>query len=122
MTQQLQLPIAAHGTVSPAAAETAKADGIARATANTPPNWATACRGAIELMARRGVPFQAADLIAEGLVDEPDHPARWGAAFNGAARAGVIEEAGYVRSKRATVHGSICKQWTGTADFRRRAA
>ncbi|MFG6296380.1 hypothetical protein [Streptomyces rochei] len=122
MTQQLQLPIAAPGTVSPAAGEAAKADGIARATANTPPDWATACRGAIELMARRGAPFQAADLIREGLVDEPDHPARWGAAFNGAARAGVIEEAGYVRSKRATVHGSICKQWTGTADFRRRAA
>ncbi|MFE6429319.1 hypothetical protein ACFVOB_28160 [Streptomyces rochei] len=119
---QLQFPEPVHDTVSPAAAETAKAAGIARATANTPPDWATACRGAIELMARRGIPFQAADLIAEGLVDEPDHPARWGAAFNGAARAGVIEEAGYVRSKRATVHGSICKQWTGTADFRKAAA
>ena len=122
MTQQLQFPIAPQGTVSPAAAETAKVDGIARATANTPPDWATACRGAIELMARRGQPFQAADLIAEGLVDEPDHPARWGAAFNNAARAGVIEEAGYVRSKRATVHGSICKQWTGTDQYRKAAA
>ncbi|AWT42605.1 MULTISPECIES: hypothetical protein [Streptomyces] len=119
---QLQLPIATQGTVSAAAAQAAKADGIARAAANTSPDWATACRAAIELMARRGVPFQAADLIAEGLVDEPDHPARWGAAFNGAARAGVIEEAGYVRSKRATVHGSICKQWTGTTSFRRTAA
>jgi hypothetical protein len=119
---QLQFPIAAEGTVSPAAGEAAKQDGIARAAANTPPDWATACRAAIELMARRGIPFQAADLIAEGLVDEPDHPARWGAAFNGAARAGVIEEAGFVRSKRATVHGSICKQWTGTADFRKQVA
>jgi hypothetical protein len=119
---QLQFPEPVQGTISSVAAETAKQDGIARATANTPPDWATACRGAIELMARRGQPFQAADLIREGLVDEPDHPARWGAAFNNAARAGVIEEAGYVRSKRATVHGSICKQWTGTASFRRTAA
>ncbi|MFB7500082.1 hypothetical protein ACFC09_36285 [Streptomyces sp. NPDC056161] len=119
---QLQLPMPVQGTVSPAAGEAAKADGIARAAANTAPDWATACRAAIELMARRGQPFQAADLIAEGLVDEPDHSARWGAAFNGAARAGVIEEAGYVRSKRSTVHGSICKQWTGTATFRRAAA
>ncbi|MEV5347134.1 hypothetical protein [Streptomyces achromogenes] len=119
---QLQLPITPQGAVSAVASESAKADGIARAAANTPIDWATACRAAIELMARRGTPFQAADLIAEGLVDEPDHPARWGAAFNGAARAGVIEEAGYVRSKRATVHGSICKQWTGTTSFRRTAA
>lgn len=119
---QLQFPMPVQGTVSPAAGEAAKADGIARATANTAPDWATACRAAIELMARRGTPFQAADLIAEGLVDEPDSPARWGAAFMAAAKAGVIEEAGYVRSKRATVHGSICKQWTGTDTFRRAAA
>ncbi|WP_420032302.1 hypothetical protein ACN2WE_05415 [Streptomyces sp. cg28] len=115
MTQQLQFPEPVHGTVSVEAAEAAKADGIARATANTAPDWATACRNAIELMARRGTPFQAADLIAEGLVDEPDHTARWGAAFNAAARAGLIEEAGFVKSKRATVHGSICKQWQGRA-------
>lgn len=115
---QLQFPIVPQGTISPAAAEAAKVDGIARATANTAPDWATACRAAIELMARRGTPFQAADLIAEGLVDEPDSPARWGAAFNNAARAGVIEESGFVRSKRATVHGSICKQWVGTAAAR----
>ncbi|MFD5566596.1 hypothetical protein [Streptomyces cadmiisoli] len=121
MTQQLQFPEPVQGAISPAAAEAAKQDGIARATANTPPDWGTACRAAIELMARRGIPFQAADLIREGLVDEPDHSARWGAAFNGAARAGVIEEAGFVRSKRATVHGSICKQWTGTVSFRRAA-
>lgn len=122
MTRQLQIPEPVHGAINPAAGEAAKADGMARATANTPPDWATACRAAIELMAKRGVPFQAADLITEGLVDEPDHTARWGAAFLAAARAGVIEEAGYVRSKRATVHGSICKQWTGTTAYRGRAA
>jgi len=122
VTQQLQFPEPVQGAVSAAAAQAAKQDGIARATANTQPDWATACRAAIELMARRGIPFQAADLIAEGLIDEPDHPARWGAAFNNAARAGVIEEAGFVRSKRATVHGSICKQWIGTIDYRKAAA
>jgi hypothetical protein len=110
---QLQLPIAAHGMVSAPAGEAAKTDGIARATANTPPDWATACRAAIELMARRGEPFQAADLIAEGLVDEPDSPARWGAAFMAAAKAGVIEPVGYGPSKRATVHRSICRIWRG---------
>ncbi|WP_109000827.1 hypothetical protein [Streptomyces rishiriensis] len=119
---QLQFPEPVPGAISPAAGETAKADGIARAAANTPPDWATACRAAIELMARRGTPFQAADLIAEGLVDEPDSPARWGAAFMAAAKAGVIEHAGVVQSTRATVHRSLCRQWTGTAAHRGAAA
>lgn len=116
---QLQFPMEpVQGTVSAAAGEAAKQDGIACATANTPPDWATACRSAIELMARRGTPFQAADLITEGLVDEPDHSARWGAAFQAAARAGVIEHAGVVPSRRATVHRSLCRQWVGTAAYR----
>ncbi|MFZ3592259.1 hypothetical protein [Streptomyces sp. BH104] len=114
MSAQLQFPEPVHGTVNTSAGEQAKTDGITRATENTDADWATACRAAIERMARRGTPFQAADLIAEGLVDEPDSTARWGAAFYAAARAGVIQEAGFVKSKRATVHSSICKQWTGT--------
>ncbi|NYV73114.1 hypothetical protein [Streptomyces sp. UH6] len=122
MTQQLQFSIAVPGTVDPAAGEAAKADGIARAQASTSPDWATACRGAIELMARRGTPFQAADLVAEGLVDEPSHSAHWGAAFNAAAKAGLIQQHGFVRSKRRTVHGSICKEWVGTATARRAAS
>lgn len=122
MTEQLQFPAPVQGAVSAEAGESAKADGIARAAANTAPDWATACRAAIELMARRGQPFQAADLIAEGLVDEPDSPARWGAAFQAAARAGVIEHAGVVPSRRATVHRSLCRQWIGTAAYRTAAA
>jgi hypothetical protein len=119
---QLQFPEPPQGTMSAQAGEAAKTDGIARAAANTPPDWATACRSAIELMAKRGIPFQAADLIAEGLIDEPDSPARWGAAFNNAARAGVIEHAGVVPSTRATVHRSLCRQWIGTASYRQQVA
>ncbi|NEA52357.1 hypothetical protein [Streptomyces sp. SID10815] len=119
---QLQLPIVAQGTVSAAAGEAAKADGMARAGEHTPPDWATACQNGIQLLAKRGVPFQAADLIREGLVDEPDHPAMWGPQFGIAARAGVIEHAGVVPSARATVHRSLCRQWIGTAAARRAAA
>ena len=120
---QLQIPMEpVSGTVSAEAGEAAKADGMARAEANTPIDWATACQNGIAEMARRGLPFQAADLIAEGLVDEPEHPSMWGPQFGIAARAGVVEEAGYVRSKRATVHGSICKQWTGTASVQKAVA
>ncbi|MGW2908775.1 hypothetical protein ACWC91_41365 [Streptomyces sp. NPDC001204] len=118
MTEQLQFSLPVTGTVNPAAGEAAKADGMALAQANTPIEWGDACAAAIELMARRGTEFQAADLIAEGLVDEPNSPNRWGPAFLRAAAAGVIEARGYAKSKRATVHSSICRTWTGTAEYR----
>lgn len=113
--QQLQSPAVVEGVTDLAAGERAKARGMGRAAARTAPDWATACDAAIRLMARRHVPFQAADLIAEGLVDEPEHPSQWGPRFQAAATAGVIEEAGYARSKRATVRASICHTWRGTA-------
>ncbi|MGV9352344.1 hypothetical protein [Streptomyces misionensis] len=119
---QLQFPEPTPGTVSAAVGEAAKADGMAAAAANTPVDWATACQNGIREMARRGVPFQAADLIREGLVDEPERPAMWGPQFGIAARAGVIEHAGVVPSTRATVHRSLCRQWTGTAAYRQAAA
>lgn len=122
MTEQLQFPEPVQGVINPAAGETAKADGMALAAANTPIEWADACAAAIERLARRGIEFQAADLIAEGLVDEPDSPNRWGPAFLRASSAGVIEPVGYARSKRATVHSSICRTWQGTAEYRRSAA
>jgi hypothetical protein len=122
MSEQLQFSEPVEGAVNPAAGESAKADGMALAAANTIPEWADACAAAIEQMARRGTVFQAADLIAEGLVDEPDSPNRWGPAFLRAAAAGVIETHGYAKSKRATVHSSICRTWIGTAEYRRSAA
>lgn len=118
MAQQLQFPEPIQGTVNESAGEKAKADGMALAQSATPIEWADACAAAIELMARRGVVFQAADLIAEGLVDEPDSPNRWGPAFLRASRAGVIEAAGVAQSKRATVHRSLCRAWQGTAEYR----
>lgn len=118
MSEQLQFSEPVEGVINPVSGDTAKADGMALAQANTTPEWADACAAAIEEMARRGVEFQAADLIAEGLVDEPDSPNRWGPAFLRAAAAGVIEARGYAKSKRATVHSSICRTWQGTASFR----
>ncbi|MFP3986939.1 hypothetical protein U9R90_05430 [Streptomyces sp. E11-3] len=114
MSQQLQFPEPVPGTINPAAAARAKTAGMARAAAATRPDWATACRDAIQVMARRGVVFQAADLIAEGLIDEPEHPSQWGPAFGAAAKAGLIEAAGTAPSKRATVHRSLCRTWRGT--------
>lgn len=114
MTGQLQFPEPTQGTVNPAAGQAAKTRGMHLAAANTTPSWAAACDAAIAVMAARGTVFQAADLIAEGLVDEPALPAQWGPRFAKAARDGVIRQAGFAASKRATVHRSICKEWIGT--------
>lgn len=111
---QLQFPEPVHGVVNPAAGERAKEAGMAAAEAATDVSWADACDRAIQTMAARGVPFQASDLIAQGLVNEPEHPAQWGPRFGAAARRGVIRDAGAVPSKRATVHRSLCRQWIGT--------
>lgn len=111
--QQLQLPAVVEGITDAATGERAKACGMARAAKATPPDWATACDAAIGILAARGVEFQAADLVAEGLVDEPEHPSQWGPRFQAAAHAGVIEAVGYARSKRATVRASVCRTWRG---------
>jgi hypothetical protein len=119
---QLQFPTPVPGTVNPAAGERAKTAGMAQAEAATAPDWATACQAAIRLMAARGEPFQAADLIAEGLIDEPDNHHRWGPQFTAAARAGIVRAHGYAPSKRATTKASACRQWIGAAAVGRDAA
>lgn len=114
MTQQLQLTFPVAGAVDPSAGEQAKTAGMALAAAATEPTWADACQAAIRLMAARGIEFQAADLLAEGLVDEPDSPNKWGPQLAAAARHGVIEPAGWARSKRATTRSSALRTWRGT--------
>ena len=113
--RQLQFSLAVDGTVDPAAGEAAKQAGMARAEAATPIPWADACQAAIRTMARRGVPFQAADLVREGLVDEPEDHHQWGPQLSIAARAGVIRAAGYAPSKRATTKASACREWIGVS-------
>lgn len=104
--------------IDPAAGQAAKDQGMAAADTNTPADWATRCDDAIRTMAARGVTFQASDLIEQGLIDEPEKPCQWGPRFYAARLAGVIAEAGYAPSKRATVHRSICRQWIGSQTAR----
>jgi hypothetical protein len=122
MSGQLQLPIPISSAINPAAGEAAKNDGMAAAAASTDVSWADACDAAIREMARRGVEFQAADLIAEGLVDEPSHPNQWGPRLGAAARAGIIRAAGVAQSKRVTVHRSLCRTWVGVRPAEEAAA
>lgn len=121
MTEQLQFPEPVKGTVNPAAGEAAKAEGMARVR-HLDPEWSAKCDEAIRTMAKRGGIFQAADLIAEQLLDEPPHPNCWGPRFQAASRAGVIEPAGIAQSKRTTVHRSLCRAWQGTREYRNGSA
>jgi hypothetical protein len=96
-----------------AAGERSKAVALAEVDGTTPDGWKARCDAAIEQLAATGQPFQAADLIEQGLVPEPALPAQWGPRFQAAARRGVIEPCGVARSKRATVRASLCLTWRG---------
>lgn len=98
----------------PNAATAAQHEGMDAARAHTDAEWADACQKAIALAASLSLPFQAADLIAAGLIGEPRHPNHWGPQFAAAHRDGVIEPAGVAKSKRASVRNSLCRVWTGT--------
>jgi hypothetical protein len=88
--------------------------GVEQAGANTDDWWRDCCDRGIAFLAASGVVFQAADLIDLG-VPEPSSANYWGARFQSAARAGVIEPAGYAPSKRRTVAGSIVHLWRGVS-------
>jgi hypothetical protein len=107
--------------INPAAGAAAKAIGMDESAAATAQDWRDACDDAIATMAARGIEFQAADLIEQGLVGEPQHPNQWGPRFAYNARHRVIEPVNAAPSKRATVHASLCRTWRGTNAVRRAA-
>lgn len=96
------------------AAQQLKLDGIAEAEAATDGDWAADCDDAIEEMARRGIPFQAADLVRNGLVGEPEKHQQWGPRFLRAAKRGVIRSVAATGSKRTRTHSSLLHLWIGT--------
>lgn len=81
---------------------------------NTDDWWSASARQAIGYLAQDGKPFSADDVHALGVPD-PDSPARWGAAFSAARKAGLIVPDGYVPSQRAGRNGSVIRQWKGAA-------
>jgi hypothetical protein len=111
---QLQFPEPVHGTVNPAAGERAKERGMARAEKSTERPWAARCDDAIAVMAARGVPFQASDMVREGLVEEPADHHQWGPRFGNAAKHGVVRRYTPDQSKRATSRRSLLNTWIGT--------
>jgi hypothetical protein len=101
--------------IKPTAGDRLKAQGMTEADQATDDNWKTECDDAIAEMARRGIPFQASDLVREGLVSEPANHHQWGPRFSYAARRGVIREVAATKSRRTTSRSSRLITWIGNA-------
>jgi hypothetical protein len=93
-----------------------KAQGMTEADEATDDDWkSSAATTPSPTMARRGIPFQAHDLVDEGLVEEPANHHQWGPRFAYAARRGVIREVAATKSKRTASRSSRLVTWIGAA-------
>jgi hypothetical protein len=108
-------PTATAGRIDPVLGERLKNDGMAEADQATDDDWKERCDDAIDEMARRGLPFQASDLVELGLVEEPANHHQWGPRFCYAARRGVIREAAASKSRRTASRSSRLVTWIGAA-------
>jgi len=86
--------------------------GMARADDAADQAWREAFDRAIGVLAARGEPFTATD-VRDIVGDPPSHPNAAGARFNSAARHGVIEQIGYVKSTRPSLHSHPVCLWRG---------
>jgi hypothetical protein len=101
--------------LDPRAGARLKDAGMSEADEATDGGWAEDCDAAIDEMARRRTPFQASDLVREGLVAEPANHHQWGPRFSYAARRGVIREFAATKSRRTASRSSRLVTWIGAA-------
>lgn len=95
--------------------EQAKEAGIAQALSSAPSApWRVVARAGLLELVGRGRPFTSEDLTA--LVGQPPSPNAVGAVVNGAARAGWIERAGFVKAERANQHAALISRWQPTLE------
>ncbi|MEV5236431.1 hypothetical protein [Streptomyces pseudogriseolus] len=102
-------------TKRPASGDRLKEQGMADADQAASDDWKAECDDAIAEMARRRIPFQASDLVREGLVTEPANHHQWGPRFAYAARRGVIREVAATKSRRTASRSSRLVTWIGAA-------
>lgn len=91
--------------------EQLKADGIQRVKEHSE-SWVNGAMGAIILLLRAQETITADDLRDSlGAWAPPPHPNAIGAAFNVAAKAGLIERDGFVKSTHPNNHGRFISVW-----------
>jgi hypothetical protein len=88
-------------------------EGVTAIDGSTDDWWRDCVDRGIAEFARRGVVFQAFDVMDVLGIPEPDHPNRIGGRFHAAARAGLIEPVGFAQSRRPTAKASIVRTWRG---------
>ncbi len=88
-------------------------EGLARANDGQDQWWKSCMDSAIRYLASTGVPFTADD-CRDLHVPAPDHPARVGARFSAAMKAGLIRPTGYAISRSSTRHAGVLRTWVGT--------
>lgn len=88
--------------------------GLQQAIDGRDPWWWDGAMRAVKHLAATGEPFDAWDVTELGVPD-PDHPARWGALFTTARRAGLIVAVGYRESRRPSRAHGVCRVWRGAS-------
>lgn len=78
--------------------------------------WWSGAMVALKTKARTGQTFDAYDLTRMG-VSDPDQPNQWGALFQAASRARIIEYVRHEKSRRPTRAGGVCARWQGTDQY-----
>ncbi len=86
-------------------------EGLARANHNGDSWWKSCADTAITYLASTGMEFTADSL--RDLIPSPDHPARTGARFSAAMKAGLIRPTGYAISRSSTRHAGVLRTWVG---------
>lgn len=82
--------------------------------------WMDQVRPAFERAAATGLPFTSYAIAeAEQLPEPPDTAHHWGRAIGILRDEGLIVQAGWDNSSRASSHGSGVKTWRGTRAARR---
>ncbi len=87
--------------------------GLQRAQDNADEWWWKVAMRALKWLAAAPGTFESYDLTLIGVPD-PASPKHWGALFSAAAKAGVIEPAGFTVARRPTRAGGISRVWRGT--------
>jgi hypothetical protein len=85
---------------------------LAHAERDTP-DWLACALSILRSFAKDRVEFTSDDFraFARGILPDPPHHNAFGALFNNAAKAGVIQRVGYARARRDVAHGRVLGVW-----------
>lgn len=77
------------------------------------PDWVSSALSILESFAKGKERFTSDDFraFAAGILPDPPHYNAFGALFNAAAKAGMIQRVGFTKARRAPAHGRVLGVW-----------